>query len=142
MSLNLKIKKLKPDAVLPSYAHQGDAGLDIFCLESVVIAPSGRVSVSTGIAMEIPEGYVGLIWDKSGLSAKNGLKVLGGVVDSGYRGEVFVSLINLSSEVHNFERGHKVAQIIIQKKENTTVEEVTELSESVRGEGRFGSTGK
>ncbi len=142
MSLVLKIKKLRPDAVMPTYAHSGDAGLDMYTCEAVTVAPGERVTVSTGIAMEIPEGYVGLVWDKSGISIKGGLKTMGGVVDSPYRGEIMIGIINLSSEPYVFEKGHKVAQMVIQKKENVVVEEVTELSDTSRGQGGFGSTGK
>ncbi|MSR73385.1 dUTP diphosphatase, partial [Candidatus Parcubacteria bacterium] len=130
--LTLKIKKLKPDAKLPSYGHPGDAGLDIFCSEAVTFSPGEKTAVPTGIAMEIPDGYVGLIWDKSGLAVKNGLKLLGGVIDSGYRGEILVGMINLSAEVYNFEKGHKVAQMLIQKKETVEIEEATELAETPR----------
>ncbi len=128
--------------MMPTYAHPGDAGLDMYTCEAVTVAPGERVTVSTGIAMEIPEGYVGLVWDKGGVSIKGGLKTLGGVVDSPYRGEIMIGIINLSSEPYVFEKGHKVAQMVIQKKENVSVEEVTELGDTSRGEGRFGSTGK
>ena len=127
---------------MPKYATRDDAGMDLFCLEQVVVAPLGRVQVSTGLAMEIPEGFVGLIWDKSGLAHKFGLKVLGGVIDSGYRGEIKIGIINLSQEDYIFEKGHKVAQMIIQKKETLEIVEVAELTTSERGESGFGSTGK
>lgn len=138
----LKIKRLHKDAKIPHYAHLGDAGLDLYAADGVTIAPNERAAVSTGIAMEIPDGYVGLIWDKSGLSIKHGLKTLGGVVDSGYRGEVLVGIINLSDAEYTIQKGEKVAQMIIQKKENIEVKEVSELGETARGEGGFGSTGK
>ncbi len=142
MPLSLRIKKLRPDSTMPSYAHPGDAGLDLYAAETTTVAPGQNVAVPTGVAMEIPDGYVGLIWDKSGLAIKNRLKTLGGVVDSGYRGEVLVGMINLSSEPYTFEKRHKVAQMVIQKKEDVRVEEVDELSDTVRGTGGFGSTGK
>jgi dUTP pyrophosphatase len=140
--MKLKIKKLHPDAKLPRYEKEGDAAFELFALEDTTIEPDERVSVPTGIAMEIPYGCVGLIWDKSGLSHKHGLKTLGGVVDAGYRGEVRVGIINLSKEPYTFEKGHKVAQMIVQKREEMVIEEVEELSDSERGEGGFGSTGK
>jgi dUTP pyrophosphatase len=93
--MELKIKKLHPHASLPSYAHAGDAGFDLFSIESVVIPASMRVLVRAGIAMEIPTGYVGLVWDKSGLSNNHGLKTLGGVIDAGYRGEIKVGLVKI-----------------------------------------------
>ncbi len=142
MSLTLRIKKLSADVTLPQYAHRGDAALDLYANVAVTLQPGEKTAVPTGIAMEIPDGYVGLIWDKSGIAIKGGLKTLGGVVDSTYRGEVLVGIINLSQEVYTFERGHKVAQMIIQKKEDVVIEEVSELSETARGEGGFGSTGK
>lgn len=91
--------------------------------------------------MEIPEGYVALVWDKSSIGGK-GIKTLGGVLDAGYRGEIFITVHNLHNESHTFEAGHKLAQVLIQKVELLDVEEVEELSETKRGEGRFGSTGK
>ncbi len=140
--MNLKIKKLHPEAKIPEYAKTDDAGFDLFSTETIEIAPNQRIQVPTGIAMQIPIGLVGLIWDKSGLSHNHGLKTLGGVVDSGYRGEIKVGLINLSNENYKIEKGHKVAQMIIQKKETFEIEEVSELEESDRGEAGFGSSGK
>ncbi len=142
MALKLKIKKLSPDAVIPKYAHAGDAAFDLYSIEDVVIKPNERLQIGTGLAMEIPDGYVGLIWDKSGLSHKSGLKTLGGVIDSGYRGEVKVGMINLGKEDYVFEKGHKVAQMLIQKIEHAEIEETLELSDTSRGVGGFGSTGK
>ncbi len=141
MQIKLKIKKLK-DVNLPKYEHRGDAGLDLFAAETVVIGVGQKIAVPTGIAMEIPEGYVGLVWDKSGLAIKQGLKTLGGVIDSGYRGEVMVGIINLGTTDYTIEKNHKVAQMLIQKKEWVDVVEVSELSDSERGVGGFGSTGK
>lgn len=140
--MKLKIKKLNSEAVMPKYATKDDAGMDLFSIEEIVLDSMERKQISTGIAMEIPAGFVGLIWDKSGLAHKFGLKVLGGVIDSGYRGEIKVGIINLSTEKYVFEKGHKVAQMIIQKKENPEILEVTELDDSERGISGFGSTGK
>ena len=139
--MNLKIKKLNSEARLPEYAHHDDAGMDLFSIEYMEVKPGEVVRISTGVAMEIPKDYVGLIWDKSSLSHK-GIKVVGGVFDSGYRGEVKVGVINLSKETYIFEKGHKIAQMLVQKIEQPTLEEVSELSESERGEGELGSTGK
>jgi dUTP pyrophosphatase len=97
--------------------------------------------VHTGVAIEIPDGHVGLIWDKSGISFNMGLKVMGGVIDAGYRGEIIMSLYNTRNEEVVMEAGHKVAQMLIQKFEDCAIVEVTELSDTVRGEGREGSTG-
>jgi dUTP pyrophosphatase len=129
------------DAKLPTYAHFGDAGMDFYALETVVFAPGKREKVSTGIAVEIPEGCVGFIWDKSGVSFKMGLKVLGGVIDSTFRGEVVMCLFNTSDKEVTIEKGHKVAQMVVQKYEHCDILEVSELSETLRGEGREGSTG-
>ncbi|OGG65599.1 hypothetical protein A3I99_02485 [Candidatus Kaiserbacteria bacterium RIFCSPLOWO2_02_FULL_45_11b] len=140
--MKLFIKKMHEAAVVPSFAHTTDAGLDLCTTTEVIINPGERASVPTGIAMQIPEGHVGLIWDKSGISQKGGLKTLGGVIDAGYRGEIFVGLFNTSSEVYTFAPGQKVAQILIQKIEQPELEVVDSLEDSSRGEGAFGSTGK
>lgn len=140
--MKLKIKKLHPNAKLPSYAHPGDAGMDFFVLEKTIIKPGEHVGVKTGISMEIPEGYVGLLWDKSGLSIRHGLKLLGGVIDAGYRGEILAGIINLGKEEYIFEPGHKVIQMVIQKVERPDLIEASELSETSRGHGGLGSTGK
>lgn len=142
MTIPLKIKRLVADIPLPHYAHEGDAACDIFAAESVEILPGARVSVRAGFAMELPSEYVGFIWDKSGLSHNHGLKTLGGVIDSGYRGEVKIGIINLGAEPYTVEKGHKIAQMVVQKKETVHIEEVSELSDSSRAEGGFGSTGK
>lgn len=142
MKKEIKIKKLNPSAVIPGYAHKGDAGMDLFSAESLRIKPGQIVKVKTGIAMEIPPGFVGLVWDKSGLAMNSGLKVLGGVVDSGYRGEIIVGIVNLSSKTYRLNAAEKIAQMLIQKVESFPVEIVKNLSETKRGSGGFGSTGK
>ncbi len=138
----LKVKKLSSDAVLPSYAHEGDAGMDMYANENVVINPGQAVKIKTGIAMEIPEGYVGLMWDKSGLSTNHRIKSLGGVIDSSYRGESLLGVINLGDTPYTIEKGHKVVQMLIQKVERVDILESDELSDTSRGAGGFGSTGK
>lgn len=140
--MKIKIKKLHQDAKIPFHAHADDAGMDLFTVEPFELEPGERKSVPLGIAIEIPEGYVGLIWDKSGLSHKFGIKNFGGVVDAGYRGEIHAGIMNLSDKFFSFEKGHKIAQLLIQKIEHVEFEEASELSDSIRGEGRFGSTGK
>jgi dUTP pyrophosphatase len=139
--MKLKIKKLRNDAVVPTRAHHDDAGIDFYAYGEHTINPHETLFVPTGIACEIEEGYVGLIWDKSSIGSK-GLKTLGGVIDAGYRGEIRVMLHNLSDEPYTFSHGHKVAQMIIQKVEFPDIMEVDELDDSIRGEGGFGSTGK
>lgn len=139
--MQLKIKKLHPSALLPTRAHHDDAGLDVYCYERTSISPHTTVKVPTGIAYEIEEGYCIFAWDKGSVGSK-GIKTLGGVLDSGYRGELFIPLHNLSNQEYIFEAGDKLAQLVIQKVEFPEIIEVSELTESVRGEGGFGSTGK
>jgi len=136
----IKIKKIHPTANIPEYAHDGDAGLDLYAIEGGEIKPQGRAKFGTGIAVEIPSGHVGLIWDRSGLSTKKGLKTLGGVIDSTYRGEIIVSMANISNEPVQIMQGDKIAQILIQKVESVGVEVVDQLEETTRGEDGFGST--
>lgn len=140
--LAIDVKKLNENAKTPHFAHDDDAGMDLFAAEEVTIAPGESATIPTGIAMAIPLGYVGLIWDKSGHAIVRGLKVMGGVVDAGYRGEIKIGIINHGKEPHTFEAGDKVAQMLLQKVSQATFTEVDELSETVRGEGGFGSTGK
>jgi len=140
--MKLKIKKVKENAKIPKYALKDDVALDLFCVEKTELKPNEIKMISTGIAMEIPRGYAGLIWDKSGLAGKYGIKTMGGVIDSGYRGEIKVVITNFSDKKYIFEEGEKVAQIIIQKVEQPEIFEVEELNESERGENNFGSTGK
>ncbi|MBY0309774.1 dUTP diphosphatase [Patescibacteria group bacterium] len=140
--MKLLIKKIDPAAKVPSFAHSTDAGLDVCSLEEVVILPGERKSLRTGIAMAIPEGHVGLVWDKSGIAHKGGLKTLGGVIDAGYRGEIFVGLLNAGDSAYTFAVGDKVAQILIQTIVQPELVVADELPEADRGEGAFGSTGK
>ena len=139
--MKLKVKKLHKDAKLPTHGHPGDAGMDFYCVEDVRFPPGKQERVHTGIAIEIPEGYVGLIWDKSSISFNLGLKVMGGVIDSSYRGEIIMNLLNVSGKEVLLSKDHKVAQMIIQKFEHCDILEVDGLSETVRGHGREGSTG-
>lgn len=138
----LKVKKLDPEAILPSYAHSWDAGMDMFCMENVTLAPGQVAKIKSGIAVEIPDGFVGLCWDKSGLAMNYSIKVLGGVIDSGFRGELIFGVINLGKEEYTFKKGDKVLQMLIQKVEKTDIVDSEELSETDRGEKGFGSTGK
>ena len=139
--MKLNIKKLHPDALVPARAHHDDAGLDLYTYAAFELAPGERKTVPTGIALAIPTGYVGLIWDKSSVPHKWGVKTMGGVVDASYRGEVGVIMVNLSDETQKFEKGAKISQLLIQKVELPEVCEVTELDDTIRGEGGFGSTG-
>mgnify|MGYP001586241793 FL=1 len=140
--MKIKIKKLNKDAKLPTHGHPGDAGMDFYAVETVSFAPGAQKRVRTGVAIEIPEGHVGLIWDKSSISFNLGLKVFGGVIDACYRGEIIMGLLNTSNKEVKIEKGQKVAQMIIQKFEHCDILEVEELSKTVRGIGREGSTGR
>ena len=141
--MKLEVKKLDSRAKLPSYAHPGDAGLDFFALEDCVVRAGERqADIRTGVSIAIPQGYVGLFWDKSGLAARHGLKVMAGVIDSGYRGELLLTLLNTSDTDYRFKAGDKVMQLLVQPVQSVEVVEVTELSETPRGAGAFGSTGK
>lgn len=139
--MQLKVKKLKDDAKLPTKGHSGDAGMDFYAIEEVNIPAGKQMNVHTGVALEIPEGHVGLVWDKSSVSFNLGLKVMGGVIDSSYRGEFIMNMLNTSQKEVMIEKGRKVAQMIIQKFEDCDIVEVSELSDTARGEGREGSTG-
>ncbi len=139
--MNLKVKKLNNEAKLPTHGHPGDAGMDFYALEEVTFLPGEQKRVRTGIALEIPEGYVGLVWDKSSISFNKGLKIMGGVIDSSYRGEFIASIVNLSKESQILGKGQKFTQMLIQKFEHCDIVEVSELSQTLRGEGREGSTG-
>lgn len=138
--MKLKIKKLNPDATLPSYAHEGDAGMDLFSCEDYLLKPKERKLFKTGLSIELPKGYVVLIKGKSGLAFKHGIAVLGGVIEYTYRGDYGVILLNTSEDNFIIKKGSKIAQLLIQSIETAEIEEVGELSETPRGEGGFGST--
>ncbi|MGQ9471411.1 MAG: dUTP diphosphatase [Candidatus Aminicenantales bacterium] len=139
--MNLRVKRLSPQAKLPSYGHPDDAGLDLYSSEETVIRPGEVKAVPTGLKIAIPPGFVGLIWDKSGLALR-GVHRLAGVVDSGYRGEVRVVLVNLGQENFEIGAGMKIAQMLVQPVEQVVIEEVEELDPTPRGEAGFGSTGR
>ncbi len=139
--MQLKVQKRDPRAKLPTKGHPGDAGIDLYTLEEVVFAPGAQERVRTGIAVEIPDGHVGLIWDKSSISFNNSLKIMGGVIDAGFRGEIVASLVNLSQETQTLKAGQKFTQMIIQTYEDCDIVEADTLSDTVRGHGREGSTG-
>lgn len=142
MIIKLKVKRLTNTAKLPTQGSEFAAGYDLYASEISELS-SGKVSkIKTGISIEIPDGYVALVWPRSGLACKDGVIVLAGVIDSDYRGEVIVALSTIKDEVIYINRGERIAQILIQKIENYGVEEVEELSASERGEGGFGSSGR
>jgi len=136
------IVKLNDDAKIPSYAHTEDAGMDLFSNENNYTLKVGeRKGFSTGIKMEIPDGYAGLVWDKSGLAFKKGIKTMAGVIDSTYRGEIVIILINLGSSEYLVEKGSKIAQMIVQKIEHFQFSVQNSIENTSRGEKGFGSTG-
>ena len=139
--MTLKIKKLYPEAILPKYLRPGDAAMDLYAIENKIIQPQQRELISTGIAMAIPVGNVGLIWDRSGMAANHGIKSMGGVIDSNYRGEIIVILHNLTAQPFIVEKGMRIAQMLIQEVKQKEILEVEELDDTVRGEKAFGSTG-
>ncbi|MEI6478847.1 MAG: dUTP diphosphatase [bacterium] len=139
--MKIKIKRLNPEAKLPTYAHPGDVGLDLYALEEKTIQPGEHFRFWNGFALEFPEGFAAIVKDKSSIS-KAGLHTMGGVFDAGYRGEYNVHLVNLSDQPYTIEKGHKVAQLVIFPVTIALLEEVDELSDSSRGTGGFGSTGK
>jgi dUTP pyrophosphatase len=126
---------------LPEYATEGAAGADLRAAARTVLAPGARAAVPTGIRVEIPPGYVGLIWPRSGLAVRHGLDTLAGVIDSDYRGEVAVVLVNHGEEAVTLEAGDRVAQLLLQKVERARFEASEGLAATGRGAGGFGSTG-
>jgi len=140
--MKLRIKKLHEDAKLPVYANPGDAGMDLFSREDYILKAGERYTFKIGIVMEIPEGHYGSVRDKSGLASKFGLTTQAGVVDASYRGEIGIVLYNSSKEDYKINKGDKIAQMVIQPIINPEIEEISELSETRRGDGGFGSTGR
>lgn len=143
MSKVIKILPLQDTFKIPTYSHIGDAGLDLFSVETITICPMERVKIGCGFAIEIPEGYLGAIAPRSGLAYKYGLTVLNawGVIDSSYRGEVSVILINLGSEQIKLEKNSKIAQLIIVPYENAELSIMQVLTVTDRGVNGFGSSG-
>ena len=137
----LHFKKLDPQAVLPQRGSALAAGLDVFAIEDVEIGPKQRATARTGLAVAIPAGFYGRIAPRSGLAAKKGLDVLSGVIDSDYRGEILCLLYNTGDEIINLPAGSKICQLIIEQIITPEAEWATELDETARGAGGFGSTG-
>jgi dUTP pyrophosphatase len=139
--MQVRVKKLKEEAKVPEFAHQADAGMDLYSVESYTLDP-GEVRVfDTGIAVELPEGYTAFAKDRSSMASKN-VHVLAGVLDSGYRGEWGTTLVNHSDQPVEIEKHQKIAQFVVLPIPEVEIEEVENLSDSKRGQGGFGSTGK
>jgi dUTP pyrophosphatase len=141
--IKIKIKKIKENAIVPKYAHHGDAGVDLYSTEDYILKPGERTLVSTGIAISIPPGHEAQVRPKSGLALKHGISIVNtpGTVDCEYRGEIGVIAINLGQEDFKIEKGNKIAQMVFNKIEEADFEEVEELDDTTRGDGGFGSTG-
>jgi dUTP pyrophosphatase len=141
--MKINIKKLNKDAIVPTYARAWDAGADLYADKDYVIHYNDFQAVTTGIAIEIPVGYVGLIHPRSGMAANHGITVLNapGTIDAGYRGELKVILVNHTGVNYDVKKGDKIAQLVIQEVSEAHFVEVDELGESSRGTGGFGSTG-
>lgn len=143
IAIRIEIVRDDPTLPLPAYAREGDAGLDLAAASTVTLAPGGRHLVPTGLRVAIPIGHAGLVLPRSGLALRSGVTVLNapGLIDSGYRGEVGVLLVNHSAEAVTIHRGERIAQLVIQAVERAMLVEVQELGATGRGAGGFGSTG-
>lgn len=139
----LKIKRINDKAIIPNYAHEGDAGLDLYSVDEIMVSPGERALIHTGIQIELPKNTEAQIRPRSGLALKNGITTLNspGTIDEGYRGEVGVILINHGNEVFKVEEGMKIAQMVIKPVFKVNVIESNELSNTERSENGFGSSG-
>jgi len=142
--MSFRVRRLDDRALLPTRAHSGDAGLDLYAVEGVVLEPGERASVGTGIAVEIPDGQAGLVLARSGLAARHGIALVNapGLIDAGYRGEIRVLLLNTDRRsAFRLEPGDRIAQLVVVRVETPEVVEVEALASSERGHGGFGSSG-
>ncbi|HPI67239.1 MAG TPA: dUTP diphosphatase [bacterium] len=139
--MKLKFKKIYSDAMVPTYGRAGDAGMDLYSYEDKELLPGERYTFKTGVAVEIPENFVMVFWDRSGLAVKHGLTVLAGVIDSNFRGEMGVCVLNTSNEEYQIKKGDRIAQFLVQPVEKIELEEADELSETNRGEKWQASSG-
>jgi dUTP pyrophosphatase len=143
-TVRVQVRLLDPELPLPTYAHAGDAGADLCAAAAVELAPGARALVPTGVAVALPPGYVGLVHPRSGLASRLGVTVLNapGTVDSGYRGEIMVNLINHDPRsTATIARGDRIAQLVVQRVERAEFHRVAELADTARGAGGHGSTG-
>ena len=143
--VDVLVVRLDADLPLPSYAHPGDAGLDLLSTVDVEVAPAQRVLVPTGVAVALPDGFAGFVHPRSGLAIREGLTVANapGTIDAGYRGEIKVALVNLDAErTVSVRRGERIAQLVVQRVERVVFHEVERLPGSARADGGFGSTGR
>jgi dUTP diphosphatase len=143
--IRIEVQRLDPALPLPSYARDGDAGLDLYTTDTVTLAPGARASVGTGIAVAIPPGCAGFVLPRSGLALRHGLSLVNtpGLIDAGYRGEIRVLLVNHDLEASvTLTRGDRIAQLVVQRVERAKLVEVEKLPDTARGSGGFGSTGE
>lgn len=140
---SLKIEKINDKAIIPSYAHEGDAGLDLYSVEKLILEPGQRALVHTGIKIELPKSTEAQIRPRSGLALKNGISLVNspGTIDEGYRGEIGIIVINHGQDTFIVEEGMKIAQMVIKPVWRVEVQEVSSLSDSDRGEKGYGSSG-
>jgi len=144
-AVDVLVRRVDPDVPLPSYAHPGDAGLDLVTTVAAEVAPGDRVLLPTGIAIALPEGYAAFVHPRSGLAVRYGVSLVNapGTIDAGYRGEIAVSLVNLDPRAPVvLARGDRIAQLVVQRVEHAVLHEVDRLPGSDRGEGGFGSSGR
>ncbi len=140
--MNFKVKLLHPDAKAPAYAHDGDAGMDVYSCEEYTLQPGERHLFKLGFSAEFDAGFVCLVWDRSGLAAKQGVTNLAGVIDASYRGEYGIVTLNTSNAPVEIHKGDRIAQLLIQPVQQVQVEVVQGLTDTTRQSGGFGSTGK
>ncbi|MEX2486031.1 MAG: dUTP diphosphatase [Nitriliruptoraceae bacterium] len=143
-AVTVQVRRLRPDAILPVYAHPDDAGMDLASVEPVRLVARGRAAVGTGLAVAIPPGWVGLVHPRSGLARRHGITVANapGTIDAGYRGELQVLLVNLSDEDYSIDAGERIAQLVVQPVAHADLVEVDALDTTLRGDSGFGSTGR
>lgn len=142
--VRVQIRRLDPDLPAPAYAHRGDAGADLHASREVTLGPGERALVPTGLAIALPDGFVGLVHPRSGLAARHGISIVNapGTVDAGYRGEILVNLVNLDrAEAFTVQRGDRIAQLVVQRVEAAEFEEVDSLTETERGDTGHGASG-
>jgi dUTP diphosphatase len=145
LAVELRVAKLKDEARVPSRAHEGDAGLDLYACEAAHLGPGERWSVGTGVAVEVPEGHAGLVLPRSGLARDHGIALVNspGLIDAGYRGEVRVLLLNTDpAETFRLAPGDRIAQLVVAPVAIADPVEVESLGETARGDGGFGSSGR
>ena len=140
--MEIKFKKLHQEAIMPVYSHEGDAGANVFCLEDKVLQPGERHIFSLGFSTEFDNGYVALVWDRGGMASLHGITCVAGVIDANYRGEWVVVLLNTSAEPYELKKGDKIAQVLFQPVATAIFKQTEDVSDTSRGDGKFGSTGR